>query len=214
MERVLAVATGVAWTVGVTLVATQADTDPVGAGYDAANRGLTATLLLLPVLLLRVRRRHTGAMRRATTVLVVGTVLLLAGNVLEFWGVLLGDLETQKTAVRLGLEKAYWGSVAGWAVFAAGLLTTIGGLVLQVRAAGPRRALLPMFAAVVGLAATGLWAVSPVPAAVASLGLGLWAVWLVDAGGPAVSPAATGSPRGSTASAAPTPRGDSRSSDR
>ena len=34
----LAIATGALWTVGITLIATQADTDPVGAGYDAANR--------------------------------------------------------------------------------------------------------------------------------------------------------------------------------
>ena len=44
---VLAVATGALWTVGVTLVATQAGSDPVGAGYDAANRALTLPLLLL-----------------------------------------------------------------------------------------------------------------------------------------------------------------------
>ena len=36
-----AVAAGTSWVLGVTLVATQADTDPVGAGYDDANRVVT-----------------------------------------------------------------------------------------------------------------------------------------------------------------------------
>lgn len=34
-------------TIGIALVSTQADIDPVGAGYDAANRALTMALVLL-----------------------------------------------------------------------------------------------------------------------------------------------------------------------
>jgi hypothetical protein len=175
----LAVATGASWTVGVTLVATQAVSDPVGAGYDAANRALTLSLVLLVVYAVLLRRSPPGGSGKGAMALAVGSVLLLTGNVLEFWMVLFSDLHTEKTAVRLGEPEAFWGSLAGWIVFVSGMLITIAAAAMLGRAVGGRRGWALLALAVVGLSATGLWAVSPLLAGAAGLGLAGWLIGLV-----------------------------------
>ena len=115
----LAATTGALWTIAITLIATQADTDPVGAGYDAANRVLTLPLILLVGYSGLLRRVPPGGSRRGVLAMLLGSVLLLAGNVLEFWVVLLTDLHTEKTALRLGEMQAFWGSPVGWMMFLA-----------------------------------------------------------------------------------------------
>src|SRR5688572_2812601 len=77
---ILAVATGALWTVGVTLVGTQAGSDPVGAGYDAANRALTLPLLLFVGYAALLRTSPPGGSSKGSAALVVGSILLLAGN--------------------------------------------------------------------------------------------------------------------------------------
>jgi hypothetical protein len=176
----LAVATGALWTVGVTLVATQADSDPVGAGYDAANRFLTLPLLLLVGYATLLRTAPPGGSRKGSMALVAGSVLLLAGNVLEFWMVLLTDLHTEKTALRLGESEAFWGSSAGWFLFLLGMLVTIGAAVVLGRAVGGLRGGVLVVLAIVGLAATGLWAVSPLLAGAAGLALAGWLIGLAQ----------------------------------
>ena len=110
----------------------------------------------------------------------VGSVLLLAGNVLEFWMVLLTDLHTEKTAERLGETTAFWGSPAGWFVFVLGMLVTIAAAVLLGRAVGGLRGGVLVVLAIAGLAATGLWAVSPLLAGAAGLALAGWLIGLVQ----------------------------------
>ena len=176
---VLAVGTGALWTVGVTLVATQAVSDPVGAGYDAANRALTLSLLLLVGYAAHLRTSPPGGSRKGSVALVVGSVLLLVGNVLEFWMVLLSGLHTEKTAVRLGEPEAFWGSLAGWMVFVLGMLVTIAAAAMLGRAVGGLRGGILVVLALVGLSATGLWAVSPLLAGAAGLALAGWLIGLV-----------------------------------
>jgi len=175
----LAVATGASWTVGVTLVATQADSDPVGAGYDAANRALTLALLLLVGYAAALRTSPPGGSSRGAAALVVGSTLLLVGNVLEFWVVLFSGLHTEKTATRLGEPEVFWGSPAGWWVFVLGMLVTIAAAVVLGRAVGGLRGGVLVALAVVGLSATGLWAVSPLLAGAAGLAFAAWLIGLV-----------------------------------
>ena len=176
---ILAVTTGALWTVGVTLVATQAVTDPVGAGYDAANRALTLALLLFVGFAALLRMSPPGGRSRGPVVLVVGSLLLLVGNVLEFWVVLSSDLHTEKTAVRLCEAEAFWGSLAGWVLFLLGILVTVTAAVLLGRAVGGLRGVVLVVLAVVGLAATARWAVSPLRACAAGLAFAGWLSGLV-----------------------------------
>jgi hypothetical protein len=174
----LAVTTGALWTVGITVIATQADTDPVGAGYDAANRVLTVPLLLLVGYAVVLRRVPPGGSRKGVLAMTIGSVLLLAGNVLEFWAVLLTDLHTEKTALRLGETQAFWGSLAGWMIFLAGILVTVVAAGIMARAVGGLRGAVMIALAVVGLAATALWAVSPLLAGAAALAFAGWLIML------------------------------------
>jgi hypothetical protein len=170
----VAVAAGACWTIGVALVATQADTDPVGAGYDAANRALTPALVLLVIFAWLLRSAPPGGSRAGAAAFRVGAVLLLAGNLLEFWLVLLTDLNTEKTAARLGEDDTFWGSAAGWLVFLAGVVVLVATAIVFARAIGGRQGVLQVGLAIVGLAATALWAVSPLLAAAAALALAAW----------------------------------------
>ena len=175
LTRTLAVLAGLAWTIGVAAIGTQANTDPVGAHYDTINRYFTIALLLILAFAIRVRPRLPGL---GGVALLCTGVAWLAGNVLEFWAVLATDLHTQKTADRLGESEAWWGSSVGWMIFMVGFVTT---LIAAVSLAASQRsvtawATVPL--AVVGTAATALWAVSPLAAAAAGLGLGLWLIWV------------------------------------
>lgn len=177
----LALATGVCWIVGVALVGTQADTDPVGAAYDAANRALTPALVLLMAFAVWLRGALAAAGGRGlagASALVVAAGLLLVGNVLEFWGVLLSDLPSQKIAVRLGESEHFWGSNVGWFVFFPGILALLVTAVLLVRPAGWSRGLLGLVLAIAGIASTALWAVSALAAAAAGTGFALWLLLL------------------------------------
>lgn len=180
MLSALAVGTGSLWTVGVTLVATQAVSDPVGAGYDAANRALTLPLLLLVGYAVLLRTAPPGGSRKGSVALVTGAVLLLMGNVLEFWLVLLSDLHTEKNAARLGESEAFWGSLAGWIVFVLGMLVTIAAAAVLGRAVGGFRGGTLVVLALVGLSSTGLWAVSPLLAGAAGLAFAGWLIGLIQ----------------------------------
>jgi len=184
----VAVAAGACWTIGVALVATQARTDPVGAGYDAANRALTPSLVLLVLFAWLLRSALPGRSRAGAATFRVGAVLLLAGNLLEFWLVLLTDLNTEKTAARLGEDDAFWGSSAGWMVFLLGVVVLVAAAVVLARAVGGRQGLVQVVLAVVGLSATALWAVSPLLAAAAALALAAWLLVLDRVGQEAAEP--------------------------
>ena len=175
LDRTLAVLTGLAWTIGVAAIGTQADTDPVGTHYDVANRFLTIALVLLLLFALRVRP-HLNPLGGGA---LVGTaVAWLVGNVLEFWAVLGTDLHTEKTALRLGEAETWWGSAVGWMIFMVGFLTMV---IAAISVAADQRSAVawgtvPL--AIVGTLATALWAVSPLAAAASGLCLGFWLIWV------------------------------------
>lgn len=164
----LSLATGLAWTVSVTMIGTQADTDPVGPNYDAYNRVFTVALVLLLVFALMLRRQSAGRARLGATLVTIAASLFIVGNVLEFWGAYASGGLTDKTAERLG-EDAFWGSSVGWFVFMPGeLLLLIGFIVVAVSlpTSGWRKAVIGSGGVAAG-ASTALWAVSPAAAAVA-----------------------------------------------
>jgi hypothetical protein len=191
LTRTLAVLAGLAWTIGVAAIGTQANTDPVGAHYDTINRYFTFALLLILAFAIRVAPRLPGV---GGVALILTAIAWIAGNVLEFWAVLATDLHTEKTADRLGESEAWWGSQVGWMIFMVGFITT---MIAAVSLAASQRsvaawATVPL--AVIGTAATALWAVSPLAAATAGLGLGLWLIWVanVERTGGQVETSATG----------------------
>lgn len=193
----LGLAAGVGWIVAVALIGTQADTDPVGPAYDAVNRAFTAALALLLAFAVSLRGALAAAGGRGVAganTLVGAAAVMLLGNLLEFWGVFLSDLSTEKTATRLGEPDAYWGSTVGWFVFLLGTVLLLVAAVLLARAAGMPRGLLGVVLAAAGIASTALWAVSALAAAVAGTGFALWLLLLASLP-TATATAATATPR-------------------
>lgn len=120
----LASVTGVAWMAAVLLIsANHKGMDASGdRAYDWSNRAHTVALVLLLVTVIAVHRALRSrqlAGRRATTVLIVGAALMLAGNALSFWGVLFTD----------GTSEEFWGGWAGWLVFLPGNVLVLGGFI-------------------------------------------------------------------------------------
>jgi hypothetical protein len=109
-------------------------------GYDGYNRLLAMPLLLFLVALLGAARSLTVPGRSARAwflAAAVGVGLLLAGNVVEFYGVLLQDQPNAYAATQAG-KTAHWvGSDIGWTIFGIGMFTLlVGGL---AAAAGMQR---------------------------------------------------------------------------
>jgi hypothetical protein len=178
----VAIASGLAWMLGVLLIATQAPSEPVGAAYDLYNRLLTIAILLLLVTAIGIRRnlaQSNTASAPAALGLAVGVGLMAAGNLLEFWGALLAGLPPSATAARLGTEE-FWGSTPGFFVFLAGsVVATVALIVIGVRSrrwysVSLVQALLIGAAGIFMSASTALWAVSPaaavIPAALFAFG--------------------------------------------
>ncbi|MPZ70758.1 MAG: hypothetical protein GEU71_14715 [Actinobacteria bacterium] len=170
----LATAAGLAFIAGVMLVATQANSDPVGRHYDAYNRVLTGDLILLLVCSVWIAReiKHRSlAGTTATRAIAGGFGLMVAGNVVEFWGALVTGSETEKTAARLGHEDAFWGSGVGWILFLLGSVVATVALIIVARAAGRWGATSSQrwaigAAGVMQAAASALWAAAPIAAAI------------------------------------------------
>jgi len=142
---------GVAWAVSLPLVATAAGDDPVGLGYDDYNRLLTLPLVLLLVALLGLRSLQRPRLsrwgRRGAALSLIGVGLMLAGNIVEFWLVLLAEDPVFAIASDRGVE-SFAGSDIGWPIFLIGaLLLFVGGILFG--AAAPRAMILPSWAAVV-----------------------------------------------------------------
>jgi hypothetical protein len=193
---VLALLAGLAWMAAVLLVAA----NPKGlslAGdlaYDRANRVHTLALLLLTltaVLAYRTIRAEGLAGRRAATALVIGTVLMLAGNVISFWGALVAGQQSEQ----------FWGGWVGWLTFLPGSLIMLGAFIGLARAArhwpevdqGQRWAI--GLVGVLLTVTTATWAVSPavtlVPALLAAFALLTTGTAIAQAAGAA---APTGAP--------------------
>ncbi len=97
-------------------------------------------LLLFTVALVLAPRALAarGLARAGLTVAAAGASLLLAGNVIEFYGVLLQDRPNVYAASGTG-EQPWMGSEVGWMVFLAGaLVLLIGGILAAVGMARTR----------------------------------------------------------------------------
>ena len=179
-DTFLALAAGLTWTIAATLMGMQADTEPVGVHYDAANRTLVVPLVLLVAWAWRTRSHAS----RAGTTLTVGFGLMLIGVVVEFWGALLAGEHPSATARRLGEDSHFWGSDPGFGVFIAGALTTIVGFGLLARSRrGTASRVVLVRTGVTGLAVlatTGLWLVSAAAAAVGGIAFALLLVLATD----------------------------------
>lgn len=174
----LALIAGLAWIAGVLLVATQADSDPVGARYDDYNRILTVALVLLLASTLALRR---SACSRPLTALAGGFALMLAGNALEFWGAYAAGEPAAATASRLHAH-AFAASGAGFGIFIAGGLTVLGSfaaLARDLRRLPRRERLLIGTGGIFLVLGTALWAVSPAAAAIPAVIFAF--VWLTVA---------------------------------
>ncbi len=188
LERVplppLAIAGAIAWTIGSMLFATQADTDPVGSHYDAVNRIYTVAIALLVGGALAVRARLVRAGlprgRRAVAALTVGFGLVLAGNLLEFWGALIAGVQSSAAAEASGGE-GFWGSDPGFAAVLLGAVVVVVATVALARAAGEWPGVTMRARVAIG-AAGPMWALSlnpPVaPAVVAVPALLFGFAWL------------------------------------
>jgi hypothetical protein len=133
MERwsgVAAIVAGIGWAVSVPLVATAATENPVGLGYDDYNRLLTLPFALFVVALAGLRALQLPELsswgRRGALGAIAGAVLLLAGNVVEFWAVLFTDDAVFAIAEDRGLDE-WAGSTVGWIVFLAGAALLFAG---------------------------------------------------------------------------------------
>jgi hypothetical protein len=107
--------------------------DPPPLTYDGYNRLFSLPLLLVCVgwaaLLTRYWSRLSPAARTGWAVSVAGLAVMLAGNVVEFWGVLLQDKPNAQAAVGTG-EEPWVGSDLGWVVFGLGHLVTVVGMAM------------------------------------------------------------------------------------
>jgi hypothetical protein len=170
----LAVAAGTCWVFGITLVATQADTDPVGSGYDDANRVMTVACALLFTSALLAWRQVRF---RARLLTVIGTALMLLGNALEFIVLPLTG-GTPDALVTPGGDTSPL-STGGFLVFAVGLLLVVGACIAIAISLRRHRRADRLLIAVTGpafVAGTALWAVDPAPAAIAAC-LGAFGWW-------------------------------------
>lgn len=102
-------------------------------GYDGYNRLLAIPLLLFLVALLAAPRALAVAgrsVRAGFLAAAVGVGLLLAGNVAEFYGVLLQGEPNAYAATQAGEADHWVGSDIGWIIFGIGMLVLlVGGLI-------------------------------------------------------------------------------------
>ncbi len=134
-----AIVSGVFWGFALPLIATQATDDPVGMRYDDFNRWLTLPLALLVAALAAFRAvqlpqvDRTGRWGAALALALAGTIVMLVGNVVEFWLVIFTDTYVAAIAEGRPEFEEWAGSTVGWLVFLAGtLLLLVGGVLLGV----------------------------------------------------------------------------------
>ena len=104
--------------------------------YDAYNRLLAVPLLLFTVALSSAPRALAVQGRLARlgfSVAAIGAVLLLVGNLVEFYGVLLQDEPNAYAARQAGKARHWIGSDVGWITFGVGMLVfMVGGVVIAL----------------------------------------------------------------------------------
>lgn len=147
--------------------------------YDGYNRLLAGPLLLFLVALLTAPRALMvpgRSVRAGFGVAAVGVGLLLVGNVVEFYGVLLQDERNAYAAARVGEADHWVGSDIGWIIFGIGMLVLlVGGVTTAV--ALQRRRMRPLWVIAftatlgVGVVAANLFALQSVLLSVPVLAL-------------------------------------------
>lgn len=104
--------------------------------YDTYNRLLTLPLFLFLVGFLAAEwllRPQTRPGTVGFVTVALGLVLLMVGNVIEFWGVLLQSKPNAQQAHETGAAEHWIGSDIGWMMFGFGMLTVlVGGVVLAL----------------------------------------------------------------------------------
>jgi len=104
--------------------------------YDSYNRLLTLPLLLFLVGFSAAEPRLRPRTMWGTVgfvLVALGLFLLLLGNALEFWGVLLQSKPNAQLAHETGASEHWIGSDIGWMIFGLGMLALIvGGSVLAL----------------------------------------------------------------------------------
>ena len=152
--------------------------------YDGYNRLVAVPLLLFTVALVLAPRvlGARGAARTGFRAAAVGAGLLLAGNGIEFYGVLLQDRPNSYAAYGTGQEP-WIGSDVGWMIFLLGVLVLlVGGLLAAVGLyrSRVRPRWLAAFAAALGpgVLAGSLFGLGRAPLSVLVLGA-YAAAWLV-----------------------------------
>ena len=152
--------------------------------YDGYNRLVAVPLLLFIVALVLAPRvlAVTGLARTGLRVAAAGAGLLFAGNVVEFYGVLLQDRPNSYAAWGTGQEP-WIGSDIGWMIFLLGaLVLLVGGVLAAVGMyrAGVRPRWLGAFAAALGPGVLGMNLFGLGPASVSVLVLAAYAgAWLI-----------------------------------
>lgn len=137
--------------------------------YDAYNRLLLAPLLLFLagfVALYRIVSPSGPAGLIGFPLAALGFALLVAGNAIEFWGVLIQSKPNARRANELGIDEHWIGSDIGWTLFGLGMLAVlIGGLLaaLAIRRARLLPRWVPPFVALlaIGVLAGNLLASAP-----------------------------------------------------
>jgi hypothetical protein len=177
-----AILAGIFWGFTLPLIATQATDDPVGLRYDDFNRWLTLPLALLLVTLVvlgaLLGRRLPAQGTLGTTLAALGAGLMLLGNLVEFWAVMLTDDYVAAIAEDRRVDE-WVGSTIGWLGFLIGVFLLLVGGSLVALAAQRARAL-PAWVGVILtatapalLAAAVLWASSVEATIVVAVALGL-----------------------------------------
>jgi hypothetical protein len=128
-------------------------------GYDGYNRLLVVPLLLFAVAMWQAPRvgLATGRLARVGfTTATVGAAVLAAGNVIEFYGVLLQDGLNAYAASQADVDDHWIGSDIGWIVFGIGMLVLlVGGVVAALGLRHGEQRWLIAFTAALGLGVLG-----------------------------------------------------------
>ncbi|HEV2124361.1 MAG TPA: hypothetical protein VGW38_16525 [Chloroflexota bacterium] len=125
--------------------------------YDSYNRLVTLPLLLFLFGFIAAHwllRPQTMLGTLGFGVVVLGLFLLVTGNVLEFWGVLLQSQPNAQVAYETGASEHWIGSDIGWMVFGFGMLAVLVGgviLALSVRRTRVFPTWVPLFLGLLGI---------------------------------------------------------------
>lgn len=145
------VAAGAFWILLAMLAAPQV-ADKVS--YDWFNRALTVPLIVSAVAWFNLRPvpwRHSAGARVLWGTAASAWILLIAGNAIEFWGVLLQDEPNAFAAHEAGTSSHWIGSDIGWMAFMPGVLVlSVASLVLAAITKGAVARTLTLLFAVAG----------------------------------------------------------------